>query len=251
MVPAYNEAESIGDTVRSLQAQTRRIDEIIVIDDFSTDGTGDIARALGATVMRPPQNTGSKAGAQNFALPFVKTEICMAIDGDTEVAPDGVAKLLASMADPAVAASCGFVLPRRVSSVWERGRYIEYLFAFTFYKPIQDVFEKPLIASGCFSAYRTEALREVGGWSTRTMAEDMDLTWTLYQHGQKVRFAEEALCYPIEPHNYHFLSSSSDAGRTVLSRMRGCTGGPCYTSLTCGQCSRSASGTPSSHPLPI
>lgn len=60
-----------------------------MIDDFSTDGTGDIARALGVTVMRPPQNTGSKAGAQNFALPFVKTDICMAIDGDTEVAPDG------------------------------------------------------------------------------------------------------------------------------------------------------------------
>ena len=156
--------------------------------------------------MRPPKNTGSKAGAQNYALPFVRTAVCMAIDADTEIAPDGVEKLMESFEDASLAASCGFVLPRHVGTVWERGRYIEYLFAFTFYKPIQDFFEKPMIASGCFSAYRTDTLREVGGWSTRTMAEDMDLTWTLYAKGYKVRFVPEALCYPIEPHNLHFLS---------------------------------------------
>ena len=98
------------------------------------------------------------------------------------------------------------VVPRYVRTIWERGRYIEYLFAFTFFKPIQDMLGKPLISSGCFSAYRTDVLRKVGGWSTRTLAEDMDLTWTLYSAGWKVRFVEEALCYPIEPHNYHFLA---------------------------------------------
>ena len=70
-------------------------------------------------------------------------------------------------------------MPRYVSTVWERGRYVEYLLAFSFYKPIQDHYGKPLIASGCFSIYRTEVLRAHGGWQTRTMAEDMDLTWTM------------------------------------------------------------------------
>jgi cellulose synthase/poly-beta-1,6-N-acetylglucosamine synthase-like glycosyltransferase len=49
-------------------------------------------------------------------------------------------------------------------------------------------------------------LRSVGGWSTRTMAEDMDLTWTLYAEGYKVRFVPAAVCYPIEPHDFHFLT---------------------------------------------
>ena len=105
-----------------------------------------------------------------------------------------------------MAAACGFVLPRYVRTVWERGRYIEYLFAFTFYKQIQNHFERPLISSGCFSVYRTDVLRSCGGWSNRTMAEDMDLTWTLYQMGRAVRFQPEAVCYPIEPRNYHFMS---------------------------------------------
>ena len=206
IIPAYNEAASIASTVRSLLAQRLPLSEIIVIDDFSTDKTGAIAKALGVTVLRPEQNTGSKAAAQTFALPFVTTEFCVAVDADTEVAADAMEHLMAPFADPSVAATCGFVLPRYVSSVWERGRYIEYLFAFTYFKPIQDAFNRPLISSGCFSAYRTDAVREMGGWSTRTMAEDMDLTWSLYRADHKVRFIPAAVCYPIEPHNFNFLS---------------------------------------------
>lgn len=40
----------------------------------------------------------------------------------------------------------------------------------------------------------------------RTLAEDMDLTWSFYEQGYGVRFIPEAVCYPIEPHNYHFMS---------------------------------------------
>lgn len=205
LVPAYNEAESVADTIKSLQSQTVAPAEIVVIDDCSTDNTSEVARALGATVIRPPANTGSKAGAQNYALRYVKTEFTMAIDADTTVAPDAIERFMAVMQDKSVSASCGFVIPRHVNSVWERGRYVEYLLAFAFYKPIQDYFTKPLIASGCFSIYRTEVLLAHGGWQTRTMAEDMDLTWTMYQAGRTVRFVPEAVCYPIEPHNYHFM----------------------------------------------
>jgi len=130
----------------------------------------------------------------------------MAIDGDTTLVPDAIAKLMPALDDPKIAAACGFVLPRHVKTIWERGRYIEYMFAFTFYKVIQDYYDKPLISSGCFSVYRTDILKENGGWSTRTMAEDMDLTWSFYQAGHGVRFVPDAVCYPIEPYNYEFMS---------------------------------------------
>src|SRR5262245_54867499 len=205
LVPAYNEEKSIADTIHSLQTQTVRPAEIIVIDDCSSDDTARIARERGVAVLRPPQNTGSKAGAQNFALPWVRTPFVMAIDADTSLAPDAIERLHDAFTGPDVAAACGFVLPRHVRSLWERGRYIEYLFAFTFYKQIQNYYEKPLISSGCFSMYRTELLRAHGGWQTRTLAEDMDLTWSFFRSRQKVRFVPEALCYPIEPHNYAFM----------------------------------------------
>jgi biofilm PGA synthesis N-glycosyltransferase PgaC len=206
IVPAYNEGACIQDTIKSIQAQTVPPAEIIVVDDFSTDCTGDVAKQCGVTVLRPPANTGSKAGAQNFAIKNVHTPYVMAIDADTTLAPDAIEKLLPALDDPNMAAACGFVVPRRVKTLWERGRYIEYIFAFTFYKQIQDYYGKPLISSGCFSVYRTSILKANNGWSTRTMAEDMDLTWSFYHAGHGVRFVPDAVCYPIEPHNYHFMS---------------------------------------------
>lgn len=205
IVPAFNEAPSIADTIRSLQHQSQPPAHIIVVDDGSSDGTGDIARAQGVRVVRPPANTGSKAGAQTFALPFVETELVVAVDADTTLASDALQLLAGCFDRQTVAAACGFVLPRQVHSVWERGRYIEYLFAFGFYKQVQDFYGRPLISSGCFSMYRTDLLRQCGGWSARTLAEDMDLTWTFYSRGHAVRFEPAALAYPIEPHTYAHL----------------------------------------------
>lgn len=205
LVPAYNEAGSIEDTIRSLQTQTLTPDEIVVIDDCSTDGTAGVAEGLGVTVIRPPRNTGSKAGAQTFALAQVRTPMVMAIDADTTLAPDAIERLMRAFEDPETTAACGSVVPRHVGTIWERGRYVEYLLAFGFFKRVQDHYGKPLISSGCFSIYRTEALRALGGWRTRTMAEDMDLTWTMYEAGHRVRFLPDAVSYPIEPHNLEFM----------------------------------------------
>ena len=99
LVPAYNEAESVADTIKSLQNQTIPPAEIIVIDDCSSDNTSEVARALGVTVIRPTKNTGSKAGAQNYALRYVKTEYTMAIDADTTIAPDSIEHFMKVMGE--------------------------------------------------------------------------------------------------------------------------------------------------------
>lgn len=208
LIPAYNESKFVADTIRSVQRQSVHVDHIIVIDDCSTDNTGEVARACGKeiVVVRPPKNCGSKATALNYALDYVSTEYTLAIDADTSLADDAIEKLMPHFDKPNTAAVCGMVLPRFVNTMWERGRYIEYLYAFLFYKPIQDYYERPLIASGCFSAYKTDILRQLGGWNTRTVGEDMDLTWSVYRLGMAVRFSPEAICYPVEPHNFHFMS---------------------------------------------
>ncbi len=205
LIPAFNEGATIEDTLISLLTQSVAPAEILVIDDCSTDDTAQVAERLGVRVVRPARNTGSKAAAQSFALRYVRTPFVMAIDADTTLGSDAIERLMPAFDDPDVMAACGSVIPRRVQTIWERGRYVEYLFAFTFYKRVQEAWGAPLIASGCFSIYRTGGLRAVGGWPTRTLAEDMDLTWTFYEGGAKVRFIPEAVSYPIEPHSLHFL----------------------------------------------
>ncbi len=47
IIPAYNEAASVADTVRSVLGQTTPPARVVVVDDCSTDGTGDLARRRG------------------------------------------------------------------------------------------------------------------------------------------------------------------------------------------------------------
>jgi poly-beta-1,6-N-acetyl-D-glucosamine synthase len=205
LIPAYNEEPFIADTIRSLQVQTHPPDEILVVDDCSADGTAEVARSCGARVLRPARNTGAKAGAQNYGLSFVHSQYVLSIDGDTTLAPDAIEKIMPALEGEGVAAACGFVLPRNVSSVWERGRFVEYLFGFSFGKRMQAHFGQPMVASGCFSVYDVATLKRCGGWPERTRAEDMDLTWTLYEEGHAIRFVPEAVSYPIEPHDFGLL----------------------------------------------
>ena len=68
LIPAHNEAATIGEVIRLLQEQAERVDGIVVICDNCTDDTADIAGSLGVGVMQTTGNTHKKAGALNYAL---------------------------------------------------------------------------------------------------------------------------------------------------------------------------------------
>jgi biofilm PGA synthesis N-glycosyltransferase PgaC len=202
VIPAYNEEEHIEKTIRSIQGQTYSVERIIVVDDESADCTAEIARKAGAEVIRTPQNTGTKAGAQNWALPFLSSEIAVFVDADTVLDKEAIANILSPFLDGQVASVGGFLVNQRVRSIWEKFRFIEYLYWLSLHRGAQNRLGVPLNASGGFSAYRLSLLREVGGFPTRTMGEDMDLTWEFLLRGKRVVFAENALCYTLDPPTY-------------------------------------------------
>lgn len=211
LVPAFNEAKSIGLTILSLLRQTRTPDRIIVIDDCSTDGTGDIARQFGVEVLRTPQNSGTKAQAINFALPFVRTEYVCVVDGDTLLKRDALEKILPAFHDDRVVAACGYVIPQKIRTFWERARFIEYIFSLSIYKRAQNHLGVVFVCSGCFSVFRTLALMQKEGFDPRTIAEDMDMTWGLMESGDKeVAFVSDALCFPVDPPTLPILVSQLD-----------------------------------------
>jgi glycosyltransferase involved in cell wall biosynthesis len=84
LIPAYNEEKTIADTINSIRQQTYpNVVQILVVDDSSTDKTEEIAKECGAEVIRTPSNSGTKAQAQNFALPYLKGVLTATIDADT------------------------------------------------------------------------------------------------------------------------------------------------------------------------
>ncbi len=96
LVPAYNEADAIADTIRSLRAQTRPPDLIFVVPNNCTDDTAAAARAAGAYVINMPgPNPDKKAGAINHGLTLIEPYLdrpwewaVLIMDGDTTLSPE-------------------------------------------------------------------------------------------------------------------------------------------------------------------
>jgi len=109
VVPAYNEAETVGSVVSSIREHAPRFD-VLVIDDGSTDDTGDMAHAAGAMVLRHPFNLGIGGAVQSgfvFALERGYDRMAQ-IDGDGQHRPEELPKLIQAMdADPALDMVCG------------------------------------------------------------------------------------------------------------------------------------------------
>lgn len=105
IVPCYNAAKTLRLCLESVLAQTRRPDEIVVVDDASTDGSAAIAEELGCRVVRLPENRGVSA-ARNAGVAHTTGEIIFFLDSDVALRPDAVANALEILArDP----ECGCV----------------------------------------------------------------------------------------------------------------------------------------------
>lgn len=205
LVPAHNEEQGLGDTLESLLRQSTPLNEIIVIDDCSTDRTREIALGYGVTVITPEANQGSKAKAQNYGLPFIGTDLVLAVDADTLLAEDYVELVKVTFRDERVAIAAGCVQTRYDDTPVERGRSTEYLFGFHFQRPIQNLARSPVVCSGCCSVFRTEELREFGGFPERTIVEDMDYTWTKQIEGRRAVYVGNAVAWAADPTDLTYL----------------------------------------------
>lgn len=105
LIPAYNEEKRIYQTVRSV-LQVPWVDEVIVVDDASTDRTAELAQAAGARVIRLGRNRG-KGGALNRGAAEVTGQVVVLLDADVGETAVEVEKLiqpvLAGLADMTIA----------------------------------------------------------------------------------------------------------------------------------------------------
>lgn len=202
MIPSYNEESLLASTIESIKKQSYPINQIIVVDDGSTDRTGEIACELGATVVRTEKNTGTKSRAQNYGIKYVASDVFVTIDADTILKSDAIEKLIPLLADGKTLSACGFVVPARIKTIWERARFAEYLLSCGLYKSAQAHWGTPLVSSGCFSAFNINIFKTLGGFPENNIAEDMALTWKALLNGYNIKYGREAVCYPKDPENW-------------------------------------------------
>jgi cellulose synthase/poly-beta-1,6-N-acetylglucosamine synthase-like glycosyltransferase/peptidoglycan/xylan/chitin deacetylase (PgdA/CDA1 family) len=200
VVPAFNEAVGIEQAVRSLAASDYPEFEVIVVDDGSTDGTGELVERLGlprVVVVRQP-NAG-KPAALNQGIRAARHGIIAMVDADTVFEPETLGRLVRPLRETDVGAVSGNTKVGTRRRLLGRWQHIEYVMGFNLDRRLYDVLQCMPTVPGAIGAFRRSALEAVGGVSAATLAEDTDLTLALGRAGWRVVYVEDARAWTEAP----------------------------------------------------
>ena len=205
VIPAADEAAVIGTVVADLLAQDyadggRRRYDVVVVDDGSTDRTGDLAHAAAGTApeavtvcrREPGSGPRTKGAVLAWAHPQARGDVLAVIDADAHVGADFLSRAMAAWSrDPAAAA---LQVQRR-----DVNRRTGWLAAAQDEEQLMDMASQcgrwstdgtaELRGNGML--IRRDRLEAVGGWSPKALTEDLEMSTRLTLHGDHVALAPE------------------------------------------------------------
>ncbi|CAK0741619.1 poly-beta-1,6-N-acetyl-D-glucosamine synthase [Gammaproteobacteria bacterium] len=203
ILPAYNEAKVINQTIASLLASDHpdRF-EIIVVDDGSTDDTYHTvhnAFVQETRVQLYTKKNGGKASALNMGISKTEAEVVVALDADTVFTRDTISQLLRHFCDPNVGAVAGNAKVGNRTNLLTRWQALEYITSQNLDRRAFDVLNCITVVPGAVGAWRRELVIQAGGFSDLTLAEDTDLTLAIRRLGYAIRYEETAIALTEAP----------------------------------------------------
>lgn len=201
IVPVVNCRESIGDVIASLYRQRTPLNEIIVVDNGSDDGTWEV---LGSLKRRYPNLVPvrhdarlGKSGSVNFGACFATGELLLVIDDDTMLEWDAADALSSAFVDPDVGVASGnLLISNRGEGPLCEQQSLEYLMTITSGRSFLNEIDAMACCSGAFTMIRNSLFRELGGFNTGP-GEDLELTLRMRRLGYKARFVAAATGYTL------------------------------------------------------
>jgi hyaluronan synthase len=213
VMPAFNEEEAIATSIRSLLAVDYPAEklEVVVVNDGSSDATLEEIRIVAAgeprvQVIDFPENRGKRA-AMAAGIRATAAEIIAFVDSDSMLERDALRVIVQGFADSKVGAIAGHAEVHNARETWiTRMQAVRYFVAFRVCKAAESIFGAVTCCSGCFSAYRREAiLPALEQWEHQrflgrpaTYGDDRSLTNYVLRNW-KVRYEERARSRTIVP----------------------------------------------------
>jgi cellulose synthase/poly-beta-1,6-N-acetylglucosamine synthase-like glycosyltransferase len=205
LVPACNEEEVIGRILRRMTELTYPKDkmQIIVIDDASTDNTGEIAEQYSRmygyirVVHRDRKEGGrGKTSALNAGFKHANGEIVFCFDADYYPQRDILEKLTREFVDPKVGLVQGRItVLNEPQNMVTRLVALERIGGYRVDQQARDSLGLITQFGGTVGGVRRSLLKRLGGWDESILAEDTDLTFRVYLAGYKVRYVNDAESY--------------------------------------------------------
>ena len=191
IIPAYNAAATLGHTLKALLSQDYKPSiEIIVVDDGSTDHTGDVVKGFPSVVYLRQENTGP-AGARNAGTRRAGGQFYCFTDSDCVPHPDWISLLIKGFSSSRIGVVCGSYGIANSDRSLARGIHAEIIFRHT--KLMPD-FPK---AFGSYNfCVRKNVFEEVGGFQClyrQASGEDNDLSYRILAAGHQIFFEKKAL----------------------------------------------------------
>ncbi len=200
LIPCYNEELSIAKSLDNWLAQTRPLDEILVVDDKSTDRSAEIIKSYGNKVklITLDKNAGNKSFVQQAGLKHINTDIFIATDADTFPDRNFVSRVESAFNDPQVTAFAGHV--KSLKKNWLTAcREMEYSLGQGIHKSAQSQLGFIYVIPGCASAFRTDYFKKYIHFDHDTVTEDLDFTYKLNYSHKKVVYDSQAIVYTQDP----------------------------------------------------
>jgi hyaluronan synthase len=168
VMPAFNEEDAVADSIGSLLSVDYPPEklEIVVIDDGSTDNTlREIERVAAGSgsvrVISFPENRGKRA-AMAAGIRATSAAVVAFVDSDSSLERDALRRIVRGFAEPKVGAIAGHAEVQNSRESWiARMQAVRYFVAFRVCKAAESIFGAVTCCSGCFSAYRREAIAPV------------------------------------------------------------------------------------------
>ncbi|WP_462410580.1 glycosyltransferase family 2 protein [Neobacillus sp. Marseille-QA0830] len=213
LISCKDEENRIVDTLRYIAEQDYQGKmKVIVIDNASTDQTGNRARQVGQEQDLDLQVIFEKRPGKNFALnqalALVDTPFVITLDADTILTKSAVrllvSRLVSSPKD--ICAVAGSVLVRNSrKNYWTKIQEWDYFLGIASIKRLQGFYQGTLVAQGAFSLYKREAIENIGGWDD-AIGEDIVLTWQMLEMNCKVYFEPLAVAFTDVPETFVHLA---------------------------------------------
>lgn len=198
VIPAYNAEHTLAGCLQALKTQTLAPDEVIVVDDGSTDRTAQVARSFNVTLINQP-NRGP-AAARNAGVAAACGEIVLFTDADCEPDRRWAERMAEPFNDPGVDGVKGVYRTRqrepaaRLAQFEFEGRYL-----------LLSRFETIDFVDGHAAAFRRKTFLEINGFDPafpEANNEDVDLSYRLAAAGRRMVFQPEAIVYHHHPDTF-------------------------------------------------
>jgi len=206
IIPAFQSADCIGAGIHSVLAQSRPVEEIIVVDDGSDDHLRDVLPA-GVRYVRHDVNRGSSA-SRNTGARLAKGNYLVFLDADDTLAPDAIEKMLAAV-EQTGASWCITDMDR-----YENGKIDLWRCLPENPDPLVAILAGDFIMSGVF--FRREDFEAVGMYDEALRARvDWDINIRMIEAGK-------LYCYLAEPlYRYHRREGSIQTSQ--IDKVLDCT----------------------------